>query len=135
MAADSVVVDTHALLCWLGDRSRLSAKARRTLDAATSIAVSSVTFWEVGMLAAKGRIELDRPVVRWTHDLVASGEVVDVPLSATVAATASTIEDFHGDPADRFIVATALALAAPLVTKDRDVRDWARGTGRLRVAW
>lgn len=132
---ERVVADTHALLWWLGDRDRLSAKAFRTLDGAASIVVASVSFWEVGMLATKGRIVLDRPIERWTHDLLASGEVIDVPLSATVAAAAATLEQFHGDPADRCIVATAVALGIPVVSKDRIVRNWGRADGRLRAIW
>lgn len=135
MAAERVVVDTHALLWWLGDRARLSAKARRALDAAGSIMVASVSFWEIGMLAANGRIALDRPIERWTHDLVASGEVVDVPLTATIAASAAALPAFHGDPADRFIAATAVAFGVPIVTKDRVVRSWARASGNVTVVW
>ena len=135
MTGERVVVDTHTLLWWLGDRARLSVRARRTLDGATSIAACSVSFWEVGMLAEQGRIQLDRGIELWTHDLVASGEVVDAPVTSTIAASASTLDGFHGDPADRFIVATALAFGIPLVTKDRNLRNWARASGRLRAVW
>ncbi|WP_237143457.1 PIN domain-containing protein [Phyllobacterium zundukense] len=31
---------------------------------------------------------------------------------------------FHKDPADRMIVATARALAAPLITADEKIRDY-----------
>ena len=132
---ERLVADTHALLWWLADRARLTPTARKALDGAASIAVASVSFWEVGMLASKGRVQLDRPIERWTNDLLASGEVVDVSMSATVAAAAATLDEFHGDPADRFIVATAQALGVPIVSKDRNIRNWARTSARLRVVW
>lgn len=135
MAAEHVVVDTHVLLWWLGEPSRLSKRARDAMDRVGQVSVSSVSIWEAGMLAAKGRIQLDRPIAQWTYDVVASSQITDAPVRAPIAAQAATLDDFHGDPADRLIVATALALDATLVTKDRRIRNWARAGGRLHTTW
>lgn len=86
------------------------------------------------MLVAKGRIALDRPVRRWVDDLV-GGEVGVADLTPRVAATAGTLEDFHGDPADRMIYATALERRLALVTKDRRLGAYARATGDVTVVW
>ena len=133
--AERIILDTHALLWWLGGSDRLSSPASDAIESAAVVAVSSVTFWEVGMLVAKGRVALDRPVLGWTHDLVSSGEVTDVAVDATIAARAAALDDFHGDPADRFIAATAVQLDALLVTKDRVLTTWAGLSGRLRTLW
>ena len=135
MAAERVVADTHALLWWLGDENRLSEAARRALDESASIWVSPITFWEVGMLLERDRITLDRPLPQWTNDLIASGEIIDAQMSAGVAALADTLAGFHGDPADRLIVATASALGIPLVTKDRTIRSWAQASAALDTIW
>lgn len=132
---ERIILDTHALLWWLGGSDRLSSAASDAIESAAAVAVSSVTFWEVGMLVAKGRVALDRPVVGWTHDLVASGEVADVAVDATIAARAAALEGFHGDPADRMIAATAIQLDALLVTTDRALISWAGDSGRLRTLW
>ena len=58
MSSD-VVVDTHVLLWMLGDDRKLSARARRAIDEAQRVLVSSISFWEVGMLVEKGRVELE----------------------------------------------------------------------------
>jgi PIN domain nuclease of toxin-antitoxin system len=133
--AERVVLDTHALLWWLGGSDQLSSSAADAIESAGAVAVSSVTFWEVGMLVAKGRVALDRPIVAWTHDLVASGEVTDIAVDASIAARAAELEAFHGDPADRFISATAIRIGAPLVTRDRALSSWADESGQLRTIW
>ncbi len=133
--AERIILDTHALLWWLGGSDQLSSPASDAIESAAVVAVSSVTFWEVGMLDAKGRVALDRPVLGWTHDLVSSGEVTDVAVDATIAARAAALDDFHGDPADRFIAATAIQLDALLITKDRVLTTWAGLSGRLRTLW
>lgn len=135
LVPERIMLDTHALLWWLGGSDRLSSVASEAIESAAVVAVSSVTFWEVGMLVAKGRVALDRPVVGWTHDLVASGEVTDVAVDATIAARAAGLANFHGDPADRFIAATAVQLDALLVTKDQALASWADESGQLRTLW
>ena len=55
-----ILLDTHAVLWWQAGSERLSATARRTIAAAGTILVSPVSFWEIALLVAKGRIGLDR---------------------------------------------------------------------------
>lgn len=83
------------------------------------------------MLAARGRIELDRDPVIWMEDALVEVGVDLLPLTPAVAAASAQLGDFHGDPADRLIVATALTHGAVLVTKDERIR----GFGAVRTAW
>lgn len=77
----------------------------------------------------------DRPVRRWLGDwAVTSGaEVIDV--SADVAVAAAELGDFHGDPADRLIYATAITARLPLISKDEKLRGYARSAGDVTVVW
>lgn len=126
-----ILLDTHALL-WLATGSeRLGARARRFADRALAgdeLCVSAVSFWEVAMLAAKERLALARPPARLRVELLAGG-LVEVPLAGDVAIAATQLEGFHADPADRFIVATAQAVSATLLTADSRILDW---PGRLK---
>jgi predicted nucleic acid-binding protein len=45
------------------------------------------------------------------------------------------VEGFHGDPADRIIVATALLLRCRLATLDEKIRDWAATRSDLAIVW
>lgn len=135
MPSSSIVLDTHVLLWHLGDRGRLSAAAKRAISSAKELRISAISFWEISMLVAKGRVALDRPMAEWTNDVVATEGIVEVPLVAHVAVAAGELTDFHGDPADRFIVAAAIANNCPVISKDRLVRQWATRTGQVQCVW
>lgn len=122
-----ILLDTHVWIWWSAERERLSAAARTAIDDADEVGVSAISAWEVAMLAGRERIELDRPVTTWVRQaLSADSRTVEIPLSATVALQAAALgaEGLHGDPADRFILASARHLRAPLVTKDRALRTF-----------
>jgi PIN domain nuclease of toxin-antitoxin system len=60
----------------------------------------------------------------WLQEAVSQPRVKVFTISPEIAILSSTLAGFHGDPADRIIVATALDGAAKLVTKDRPIRLW-----------
>ena len=78
------------------------------------------------MLHAKGRIRLSRDVRSWRARLLRDG-LVEIPADGDIALLANELKDFHGDPADRIIVATALG-GHTLITADRRILSWG---GRL----
>lgn len=118
-----IVLDTHVWLWWLSDPDRLSAAAREAVDAADEIAISAISAWEVAMLEARGRIALDRPASQWIRAaLDADPRIVPAPLTASIAVRAARLDGLPGDPADRFIYATARERGASLVTRDEALR-------------
>lgn len=126
-----IVLDTHAWLWWLADPARLSPTARQAIDETDAIGVSAISAWEVTMLVRKGRISLDRDVAAWVRQALAPARVVPQPLTAKIAVAAGELDGdgFPGDPADRFIYATARACRARLVTRDEALlRHDAHGT-------
>lgn len=46
------------------------------------------------------------------------------PLTAEISMASCRLPDFHGDPADRIIVATAITLGIPLITADEKIIRW-----------
>ena len=129
-----IVLDTHVWLWWLLGSVRLRAKERSALDRLGSrgaVRLAAVSLWEAQMLHAKGRLTLDRAFDVWIRDAAAVGVVEIVPLDVEVViALARLPATFHGDPADRLIVATARAHRLPLATHDRAVRK-----SRLVSVW
>ena len=119
-----IVLDTHAWLWWVSDPDRLGRAARKQLESSDLIGVASVSCFEVAAAAAKGRISLDRGALEWLHQAIALPHVELLPLTPAIAVKATELGRFHGDPADRLIVATALLESAPLVTKDRRIRKY-----------
>lgn len=121
-----MILDTHTLLWMDRDDPALGPDARRQIEAAWregSVAVSAISFWEAAMLAERGRIALPVPVERWRADWLQAG-LVEIPLDGRIALSSCRLERFHRDPADRFIVATALERNVPLMTADQQILDW-----------
>ncbi len=120
-----IVLDTATWIWRASDPKRLSASARRTLDRAEQALVSAISVWEVAMLVAKRRIQLDRPVEQWVDLALALPGIQLSPLSPAIAVRSTKLPgEFHPDPADRIIVATALDNAATIVTPDERIRSY-----------
>jgi PIN domain nuclease of toxin-antitoxin system len=118
----SFVLDTHAALWWSFLPDKLSRKARTNLDSADKILIPAIVFWESALLVRRRKIELPVTVGEWLSGLESSERWQVVGLEARIALAAEGLP-MHDDPADRFIVATALHCGAPLVTKDRAIRS------------
>jgi len=72
------------------------------------------------MLVDHHRLDLDRPVPTWVKQAFALPRMALLELTPERAVAAATLGDtLPGDPADRMIVATAISIRAPIVTKDR----------------
>lgn len=80
------------------------------------------------MLVRKRRIRLRAPTVTWRRDFLNAG-LVELSLDGEIACAAGEIDDLHDDPADRFILATAIKEQARLVTADARLLAW---PGKLR---
>ena len=116
-----IVLDTHALLWWLEGSPRLGKGARRAIEEAERLVVPAIVFWEVALLARDRQIELGRPVGEWVRLVRSLSRVEVAPLTPEIAVESVALA-IHPDPANRFIVATALSRGAPLVTKDARIR-------------
>ena len=121
-----ILLDTHVLVWLVNGDTRLGARAKRTIEsrfAAARVAVSPISYWELALLAQEGRIALQRPVDAMRDELLESG-FAEAPLDGDVAIEAARLQGLHGDPADRFIVATASRAGATLLTADARILEW-----------
>ncbi len=119
-----IVLDTHAWLWWAADRSKLPRKLQRRLSAAPELAVSAISCWEVGMLVERGRLTLRGDTRTGIREALSLENLRVIAVSDSIATEAGLLgSSFHGDRADRIIVATALDLRATLVTKDERIRE------------
>jgi len=117
-----IVLDTHALIWWLADSDRHSTRARRLIHSETRqgpALVSTISLWEITTLCRRGRLELTIGANAWIDAARQLPEVRFEAVDAEIAQLAGGFSDaLHGDPADRIILATAMARDARLVTAD-----------------
>lgn len=93
------------------------------------LAVSAISFWEVAMLNAKGRISLAEDVLAWRRRQLEQG-MIEIAVDGEIGVRAAALEAFHPDPADRIIVASALS-GHRLVTADSRILGWTGALDRL----
>lgn len=117
---NKLLLDTHILLWSLLEPEQLSAKVAAELESSENeIWISPITTWEVIVLAEKGRINLDEEPVVWMKNVLDSLPFRQAVLNHEIAMKSRTIQLPHQDPADRFIVASALVYDLTLVTSDK----------------
>jgi PIN domain nuclease of toxin-antitoxin system len=87
------------------------------INAEDHLGVPAISLWEIAMLARKKRIDLARPVLPWLEEALSMPKIELVPITPEIAALSATLP-MHGDPADRMIAATAIALDCRLATVD-----------------
>ena|SRR5438105_1646540 len=126
-----IVLDTHAWLWWVGDIRRLGRNAARSIERADRIGIAAVSCFEVAAAVAKGRVSLDRAPLDWLQQALALPKIELLALTPAIAVKATQLGSFHGDPADRLIVATTLVESAVLATKDRRLQR----CGAIETVW
>lgn len=123
----TAVLDTHILLYWFEQNSRLSTAQAEVIRHATPEAplwVSDISLWEIATLYSLGRIQFSLTLRDWLEAATAPPLVQRVAISPAVAAAVAMLPDsFHRDPADRLIVASAQIMGATLLTQDRRIID------------
>lgn len=126
-----VLIDTHVLLWWLAEESRLSAPARGVLESGgKEVFFSAASAWEIAIKAALGQIELSLPPRTLLPKVLREQSIR--PLDVTLAHALATAElpAHHRDPFDRMLVAQARVEKMAIVTADPAFRRY-----DVRVIW
>jgi PIN domain nuclease of toxin-antitoxin system len=126
-----ILLDTHVLIWWRLDSRWLSRNQARRLEDLESrqkpMAISAITLWEIATLSARGRIEIAQPLDAWLEELEGHPLIDVLPLTGRIAAESVRLgPDFHNDPADQIIVATARIHGLSLMTADERIRGWGK---------
>jgi len=120
MGRHLIVLDTHALLWWALDPGQLSPRAATTLRRMEEVGgfASSISLWELGLKIKTKQLDIGMSIEEFARRIERSGTVEIVAVDTTLWLMSLALRWDHRDPADRVIVATALAKGIPLLTKD-----------------
>jgi PIN domain nuclease of toxin-antitoxin system len=131
-----VLLDTPVWVWLIEGRAGVRPEAVQLMERAgeeSFLRVSVISAWEVGMLEARGRLRFDIPSEAWVEQAYGLPGLSLIPLTPSICVRSSRLPGvFHGDPADRIIVATARELGAVLLTRDDPILQFA-ALGHLRA--
>jgi PIN domain nuclease of toxin-antitoxin system len=102
----------------------LSEKSRKAMNSSDHKWISAISCWELAKLVEKKRIFFSIPVLAWIRRSLNEFSIRVADLSPEIAVESTVLRDFHRDPADQVIVATARILGMPLVTADEQILEF-----------
>lgn len=130
-----IVLDSHVWVWWLDDPGRLPARTQHAVRTAAddrAIYVSTISSWEIVMLASRNRLKFTMDAQDWIAKCEALPFLNFVPVDNAIAMRSVRLpQPFHRDPADRIIVATAMIMGAPLVSSDARILKY----GHVKTIW
>ena len=128
--AEMILLDTHIWVRWQNAPETLSPKMLSWIAESDVLAVSAISCWEVAMLVRKGRIELSMSVDEWIDEAMTSTDTC-LSIDREILLLAANLPEHHRDPADRFIIATAIVYQAKLISLDTQFPAYAELNGLL----
>ena len=121
----ALLLDTHVWLWLMSREGNIKPSVIRAVEEAAHyglVRVSAISVWEVAMLEAKGRIRLSKDCLSWVNEALCAPGLGLIPLTPEIAVESSRLPGaFHGDPADRILVATARRQGAIFLTRDEKI--------------
>lgn len=119
-----IILDTHIWVWNVQGDKRLTKDQQELIRRHESdeIGICAISLWEVAKAVELNRLRLSIPVKDWFVIALDSPGIVLLPLTASIAVESTQLPgNFHKDPFDQLIVATARVFDAPLVTIDSEI--------------
>jgi PIN domain nuclease of toxin-antitoxin system len=125
-----LLLDTHVWIWVNNGEKTLTSITQKAIDLAAQnegVFISAMTLWEISTLAKKGRIMLNMPCLHWMKETLTLPGVALLPISPEIAVESNKLPgNFHGDPVDRILVASARIERFTLVTRDQKILDYGK---------
>ncbi|CAN5750594.1 type II toxin-antitoxin system VapC family toxin [soil metagenome] len=122
-----IILDTHIWIWWVHGDASLTPRQNWLIEEneTTGLGVSAISCWEVAKLVERGRLQLPRPTREWLDQALAYPGVQLLEISPQIAVESTELPgQFHRDPADQIIVATARIWGCALLTSDEKILNY-----------
>jgi len=122
-----IILDTHIWVWWVHGNEQLTQKQSKAIQDNEDdvIGVSAISCWEVAKLVEVGRLGLSTPVEKWIEQAIGYPGIRLLDLSPEISIESTRLPgEFHRDPADQIIVATARIYNCPLLTADGRIIEY-----------
>ena len=124
MSKQKLVVDTHYLIWDLQGNNRFDHALPIIDKFEAEVYISSISYWEIGMLVGKKKITLPFSIVQFFNDLIRLRGYKVLHMTPEIADVVSQYaNDINGDPVDRVIAATSIVHKAKLLTADGNLQS------------
>lgn len=119
----AAVIDTHALIWYLYNDSRLSSRARGFIEReaydGNQIGLSSITLVEMVYLIEKSRVSSESLSIVTSSLSDPDGLFSEIPVDLSIARAMARVDVQQiPDMPDRIVAATALKLNVPVISRD-----------------
>ncbi|KAB8033616.1 type II toxin-antitoxin system VapC family toxin [Fluviispira multicolorata] len=116
-----ILLDTQIIIWILEDSDKLSKKARKILDNADEVFISSVSVWEMMIKMNLGKLDIEIDDLK---SIFKKTNFIELPLKFDHILSLNGLPDIHRDPFDRMLVAQALSEPLRLITADALVKKY-----------
>ncbi len=119
-----IVLDTHIWVWWVHGDEKITSSQLEMIEANEDgeIGISAISLWEIAKLVENKRLELPISLEKWFKQALSYPGIQIIELTPEIAAESAHLPgEFHKDPADQIIVATARVMKCKLVTSDERI--------------
>lgn len=114
----NILLDTCALI-WLAEGGgKLSDKTISLINESHFVFTSAISAWEISLLCSKKQLEFSMAPEEWFSKFTSNQNIQTIDISPTIAFLSNGLPWHHKDPADRFIISTAIFHNLTIVTTD-----------------
>lgn len=124
-----LLLDTHTWIWLVNGESKISKTEFVSLVKKgdnVNLHLSAISLWEIAMLVSKDRLKLSINTSEWLKTYLKKSNTLISPINPEIAVISTELKGFHGDPADRLILASAINLNAKIVTHDKLILSYCK---------
>ncbi len=111
------LLDTHTLIWFLDNDSRLPLSTKQQIESAEAVCVSIVSLWEIAIKINIGKLTLKTNFQAIEQNLIKQ-DISILPINITAIQTYLTLPLHHRDPFDRILIAQSIDLALTIISCD-----------------